>query len=59
MLKGRQVARALVDINTKDEYLQLIKSKTLPDNDSASRLPYRPDLFYKSGWISWDDFLMG
>lgn len=55
--KGREVARALDDIKTKDDYLNLIRSKSLSEDSTASRLPYRPDLLYKINWISWDDFL--
>jgi hypothetical protein len=58
-VQGRQVARALVDITTEESYLNLIKSKTIPDDDAASRLPFRPDLKYKNEWLGWDDFLIG
>lgn len=53
------MARALTEIKTKEHYFSLVKSKAIPDNDAASRLPYRPDLFYKSDWIGWEDFLIG
>eukprot|EP00579_Thalassiosira_antarctica_P008463 CAMPEP_0201901034 /NCGR_PEP_ID=MMETSP0902-20130614/53520_1 /ASSEMBLY_ACC=CAM_ASM_000551 /TAXON_ID=420261 /ORGANISM="Thalassiosira antarctica, Strain CCMP982" /LENGTH=185 /DNA_ID=CAMNT_0048434871 /DNA_START=138 /DNA_END=696 /DNA_ORIENTATION=- len=56
--KGQQVASALKGIETEEDYLNLIKSKTILDNDIASRLPYRPDLKYKNEWLGWDDFLM-
>eukprot|EP00970_Alexandrium_tamarense_P012228 scaffold2846_cov231-Alexandrium_tamarense.AAC.6 len=56
--EGREVARSLNGINTKDEYMSLIQSKTIQDDDSASRLPYRPDLKYKAEWLGWDDFLI-
>ncbi|KAL7509188.1 hypothetical protein ACHAXN_006233 [Cyclotella atomus] len=55
--EGREVARSLVGVDTEEDYMNLIKSKTIPDNDAASRLPYRPDLLYKKEWISWEDFL--
>ena len=43
---------------TEEEYLGLFKTKQIDDADIASRLPYRPDLFYKNkGWVSWEDFL--
>jgi len=29
----------------------------LNDDDSASRLPYRPDLKYKEEWKGWNDWL--
>lgn len=51
------MARALVDIKQKEDYLNLIRSKSLSDDSRASRLPYRPDLLYKTNWKSWDDFL--
>lgn len=57
--QGRKVARALQDVATKEDYLNLMKSKRIPSNDAASRLPYRPDLLYKELWTDWDDFLMG
>jgi len=56
-LKGRKIARAL-DVDTESDYIDLIKSKTIPDDDAASRLPYRPDLHYKNEWTSWNDFLL-
>ena len=46
-------------MNTEKEYMNLIKSKTIPDDDLGSRLPYRPDLKYKEEWNGWDDFLIG
>ena len=57
--EGRKVARALEGIEREEAYLNLMKSKTIPDDDPASRLPYRPDLKYKAEWLSWDDFLIG
>lgn len=54
--QGRQVAHAL-QLKDKQEYLSLMESKTISDNELASRLPYRPDLKYKDEWISWDDWL--
>lgn len=56
--EGRIVARALEGIRTETDYLNLIKSKTIPDDDIASRLPYRPDLKYKEEWLGWEDFLI-
>lgn len=56
-IQGREVARALKDVATEEDYLNLIKSKTISNNDAASRLPLRPDLFYKELWTDWDDFL--
>lgn len=54
--EGREVARAL-RLQSEEEYLKLIASKTINDNELASRLPYRPDLKYKREWESWDDWL--
>jgi hypothetical protein len=56
---GRDVARSLSGIDTKDAYLDYINGKTIPDDDIASRLPCRPDLLYKDEWSGWDDFLIG
>lgn len=56
--EGRKVARELKGIETEDAYINLLKSKTIPDDDVASRLPYRPDLKYKNEWLGWDDFLI-
>ncbi|KAL7529140.1 hypothetical protein ACHAWF_002858 [Thalassiosira exigua] len=59
-VRGRRVARALKEVETQEAYLDLIKSKSIPDDDVASRLPFRPDLKYKTcGWLGWDDFLLG
>jgi len=57
--EGRKVAIALEGIENEEDYLNLMKSKTIPDDDPASRLPYRPDLKYKNEWLGWDDFLIG
>ena len=57
--EGRKVARLLNDIETEEAYINLMKSKTIQDDDVASRLPYRPELKYKSEWVGWDDFLVG
>lgn len=57
--EGRKVARALKGIETEECFLDLIKSKAIPNDDIASRLPYRPNLKYKNEWLGWDDFLMG
>lgn len=54
--QGRQVARAL-KLTSQDEYLKLIESKSIKDDELASRLPYRPDLKHKQEWISWGDWL--
>lgn len=56
--EGRRVARGL-GVETEEGYVALMKSKTIPDGDVASRLPYRPDLKYKEQWKGWDDFLVG
>jgi hypothetical protein len=53
---GRQVARTL-NLKSEEEYLKLMESKTIDDNELASRLPYRPDLRYKQEWQGWDDWL--
>ncbi|KAL9182316.1 hypothetical protein ACHAXT_012968 [Thalassiosira profunda] len=56
--EGRTVARALKGVDTEEAYLELMRSKTIPDDDIASRLPFRPDLKYKSEWKGWEDFLV-
>ncbi|EJK76811.1 hypothetical protein THAOC_01406, partial [Thalassiosira oceanica] len=55
---GREVARTM-EVATEDDYMRLMKSKTIPEEDVASRLPFRPDLMYKDNWNGWDDFLVG
>jgi hypothetical protein len=57
--EGREVARKLEGIESEEAYMALMKSKTIPDGDVASRLPYRPDLMYKEDWQGWKDFLVG
>mmetsp|Transcript_3066 Transcript_3066/g.6609 ORF Transcript_3066/g.6609 Transcript_3066/m.6609 type:complete len:233 (+) Transcript_3066:109-807(+) len=57
--EGREVARSLDDITTEQAYLYLFQSKSIPEDSTASRLPYRPDLKYKAEWKGWDDFLIG
>ena len=52
------MARALKGVETEEAYLELMRSKTIPDDDSASRLPFRPDLKYKSEWKGWEDSLV-
>ena len=56
--QGRDVARKL-NVKTEEEYLKLFTEKLIDDDDIASRLPYRPDLKYKSEWQGWDDWLIG
>ena len=62
--EAREIAREKVGpnsewkVSTEAQYLELMKQKVFEDGDIASRLPYRPDLKYKTkGWVSWDDFL--
>ncbi|EJK73706.1 hypothetical protein THAOC_04654 [Thalassiosira oceanica] len=55
---GREVARTM-EVATEEDYMRLMKSKTIPEEDVASRLPFRPDLMYKENWNGWDDFLVG
>lgn len=58
--EGRNIARALEGIDTTEaSYIALIMSKSIPDDDIASRLPLRPDLKYKSEWLGWNDYLIG
>ena len=37
---GREVARSL-EVATEEDYMRLMKSKTIPEEDIASRLPFR------------------
>ena len=53
---ARTTARAL-KLQSATDYMELIASNTLDDNDDASRLPYQPDKIYKKEWISWEDWL--
>lgn len=57
--EGREVAQKLKGIETEEAYMALMKSKTIPDGDISSRLPFRPDLKYKEQWQGWEDFLVG
>jgi hypothetical protein len=54
--EGRDIAHGL-NVQSKDEYLKLFQDKKIDDSDPASRLPYRPDLKYKSEWKGWEDWL--
>ena len=53
----RQVLVKERGVDSEDTYIALIKSGDISDDELASRLPLRPDLYYKSVWTSWDDFL--
>jgi hypothetical protein len=54
---GREFARNL-QLNTEDEYLMIFsENKITSEDDPVSRLPLRPDLYYKQEWQSWDDWL--
>ena len=44
-------------VESEASYVELIKSGKIGDDELASRLPLRPDLYYKADWISWDNFL--
>ena len=44
-------------VRTEEAYLDVKNGDAIGDDDTASRLPLRPDLYYKADWISWDDFL--
>jgi hypothetical protein len=55
--KGREIARTL-QLNTEDEYLTIFREKKITrEDDPVSRLPLRPDLYYKQEWQGWDDWL--
>ena len=53
----RQVLVKERGVDSEDTYIALIKSGDISDDELASRLPLRPDLYYKAAWTSWDDFL--
>ena len=53
----QQVLEKDKGVDSDEAYIALIKGADISDDDLASRLPLRPDLYYKSVWISWDDFL--
>jgi hypothetical protein len=43
---------------TREEYECFLEQhKDDNDDDLSSRLPWRPDLYYKSEWKSWEDWL--
>lgn len=54
--KGRAITRSM-RLESEQEYLSYFQEKKHQDNPEQSRLPYRPDLYYKDEWISWDDWL--
>mmetsp|Transcript_7699 Transcript_7699/g.11008 ORF Transcript_7699/g.11008 Transcript_7699/m.11008 type:complete len:164 (+) Transcript_7699:155-646(+) len=56
--EARHVARTqLRYIETKEDYLKFMENKGYKDDELTSRLPYRPDVYYKHQWTSWDDWL--
>ncbi len=59
-LEARSVAQSLNGVTDKASYLEVMENRDsrIPDDDIASRLPYRPDLKYKTEWRGWDDFLI-
>jgi hypothetical protein len=54
--EGREISRGL-NLKAEKEYLKLFESKQIQDDSPERRLPYRPDLKYKSEWEGWDDWL--
>lgn len=44
-------------VDSEEKYLELMRGKTIGDDELSSRLPLRPDLYYKAEWVSWQDFL--
>jgi hypothetical protein len=44
-------------VKSDETYMEWLKSEAVSDDDLASRLPMRPDLYYKTQWVSWEDFL--
>jgi hypothetical protein len=55
--KGREIARTL-QLNSEEDYLNVFREKKVTcEDDPVSRLPFRPNLFYKKEWQGWDDWL--
>ena len=52
------VARSL-NLESASEYVEMFAAKDdiFSEDKLASRLPYKPDLFYKNEWMGWDYFL--
>ena len=52
------VSRAL-GFQTEEEYLACFAKRAIEIDDEslASRLPYKPNLFYKTEWKGWDHYL--
>ena len=48
-------------VQTEKCYLALFENKdsAIDGGNDLSRLPYRPDLFYKGDWKGWEHFLGG
>ncbi len=46
-------------IKSKEEYDALVEDRKRKgmEDDPLSRLPCKPDLYYKKEWISWDEWL--
>jgi len=44
-------------LRTKEEYNAYIEKNKDDDDDLSSRLPWRPELYYKNQWESWDHWL--
>jgi len=46
-------------ITTKQEYDELVEDRKRKgmEDDPLSRLPYKPDLYYKKEWVSWNEWL--
>jgi hypothetical protein len=54
---GREFARNL-QLNSEYDYLTIFsENKITSEDDPASRLPVRPDLYYKQEWQGWGDWL--
>ena len=54
--EARLVARDL-GVQSEEEYLSLFREKKLHEDSPAMRLPFRPDLHFKSKWRGWEDWL--
>ena len=59
--QARDIARTCLagghGVDSEEKYLELMRGKTIGDDELSSRLPLRPDLYYKAEWVSWQDFL--
>lgn len=44
-------------LSSKEDYESYLNKHRDDDDDLSSRLPWRPDVYYKNEWTSWEDWL--